>query len=162
MRIVILFIILVSGSINAQNSLKKLLNQYNNESIPYISATGLEKIKDTVLIFDAREKNEYLISHLENAVHVGYDSFAVAAIVEQKIAKNSHIVVYCSLGIRSEDVAEQLKKEGYTNIQNLYGGIFEWKNNGYPVINSKNELTEEIHTYSKEWSKWLLKGEKKY
>jgi len=33
--------------------------------------------------------------------------------------------VYCSLGIRSEVIAKKLKKAGYTNVFNLYGGIFE-------------------------------------
>ena len=80
----------------------------------------------------------------------------------QLFTKNTKIVVYCSLGIRSEDIAEKLKKAGYTNVLNLYGGIFEWKNNNYNVFSSGGKATEKVHTFSKEWSKWLLKGEKIY
>jgi len=70
--------------------------------------------------------------------------------------------VYCSLGIRSEDIAEKLKKAGYNNVLNLYGGIFEWKNKDFTVYNSEGTQTEKIHTFSKEWSKWLTKGIKVY
>jgi hypothetical protein len=70
--------------------------------------------------------------------------------------------VYCSLGIRSETIANQLKKAGYTNIKNLYGGIFEWRNKGFKVYNSEDKKTDSIHAFSKAWSKWLTKGTKVY
>ena len=72
------------------------------------------------------------------------------------------IVVYCSLGIRSEKISEKLKAEGYSNVRNLYGGIFEWKNKGFEVFDSEGKETEKVHAYSKSWSKWLKNGEKIY
>lgn len=156
--ITLLYITTASG----QNSLKDLLKKYNTHSIPYISVSELQKIKDTVLVLDAREKKEYQISHLKDAIHVGYTNFKIDSILKQNIPKDSTIVVYCSLGIRSEDVSEKLKKAGYTKVYNLYGGIFEWKNQNYSVINPKNEVTEEVHAYSKEWGIWLHKGIKIY
>ena len=69
-------------------------------------------------------------------------------------------MVYCTLGVRSEDIAEQLKKAGYKNTYNLFGGIIEWKNNGHKVFNETGEETKKFHVSSKFWSKWLLKGEK--
>ena len=71
-------------------------------------------------------------------------------------------MVYCSLGVRSEDIAEKLKKAGYTAVFNLYGGIFEWKNKGFSVVDLQNKETQKVHAYSKNWGKWLLKGEKIY
>ncbi|WP_074407233.1 MULTISPECIES: rhodanese-like domain-containing protein [Aquimarina] len=163
MRIFILSISFFFSIIaSAQNSLDELLRLYNNESIPYISVSTLKTIQDTVLVLDARERKEYQISHLKEAIHVGYNNFKIDSITTQPIPKNSHIVVYCSIGIRSEDISEQLKKAGYTNVYNLYGGIFEWKNRGLPILNAKEELTNEVHTYSEEWSKWLFKGKKIY
>jgi rhodanese-related sulfurtransferase len=146
----------------AQNSVGELLNQYNNKSIPYISVSTLETIRDTILLLDAREKKEYQISHLQNAVHVGYNHFKIKPFTQQYKSKDTHIVVYCSLGIRSEDISEQLKKAEYTNVYNLYGGIFEWKNKGFPVVNYEEKLTDEVHVYSKKWSKWLHNGTKIY
>ena len=37
--------------------------------------------------------------------------------------KNKPIVVYCTTGFRSEEAYKKLKKIGYTNVYNLYGGL---------------------------------------
>ena len=146
----------------SQNSLDKLLKKYNTESVPYISVDSLNAIKNDVVLLDAREQNEYDVSHLKNAVFVGYDNFNLKKTVKKLPNKNAKIVVYCSLGIRSEDIAEKLTKKGFTNVLNLYGGIFEWKNNNYNIFSSEGKATEKVHTFSEEWGKWLLKGEKTY
>ncbi len=145
-----------------QDSLDELLDQYNSESIPYVSVNELSKIQNNVVIFDAREIQEYRTSHLEGAVHVGYDHFNIKKMTDLNIPKESKIVVYCSLGIRSEDISEKLKKAGYQNVFNLYGGIFEWKNNNNKVIDSTGNETDKIHAFSTQWGKWLHKGQKVY
>jgi rhodanese-related sulfurtransferase len=151
-----------SFSAYAQDSLSKLLNQYNDRSVPYISVQELAMPKTEVVILDAREIEEYQTSHLKNAIYVGYDFFQIDSIQKRILNRDQNIVVYCSLGIRSETIAKKLKKAGYTNVLNLYGGIFEWKNKGFKVYNSEEEETENIHTFSKEWSTWLKKGVKVY
>ena len=113
-------------------------------------------------MLDSREKQEFETSHLKGAIFVGYDFFNMDSIEEQLQNRNAEIVVYCSLGIRSEDIAEKLKKAGYQNVKNLYGGIFEWKNNNLPVYNAAEKETDSVHTFSKAWSKWLIKGIKVY
>ncbi|MCH3881864.1 rhodanese-like domain-containing protein [Tenacibaculum sp. K20-16] len=162
MKKLIFFFLLISINSFSQNNLKDLLKNYNTESIPYISVDSLKTISNDVVLLDAREKNEFKTSHLENALFVGYDKFNLKKTIKKLPNKNAKVVVYCSLGVRSEDVAEQLKKAGYKNVLNLYGGIFEWKNHNQKVYNSKGKETEKVHAFSKEWSKWLLKGEKVY
>lgn len=44
----------------------------------------------------------------------------------------------------------------------FFGGIFEWKNKDFKVYDNKNKLTENVHAFSKEWSQWLIKGNKIY
>ena len=143
---------------NGQTALDSLLQKENKESVPYITVSELAQKKNIVLL-DSREKIEYETSHIENAVCVGYDKFKLKKI--QKLLpenKNTPIVVYCSLGIRSEDVGEKLKKAGYKNVYNLYGGIFEWKNQDQPVVDKEGETTEKVHTFNEDWSIWLKKG----
>jgi len=154
--------LLFSGILFAQESLSELLKKHNNESIPYMSVQELAMPKTNAILLDAREFREYEVSHLKNALHVGYDEFNLENVSKQLNNKDQIIVVYCSLGIRSEDIAEQLKNEGYTNVFNLYGGIFEWKNNDFKIYNSENNETDKVHVFSEEWSKWLLKGIKIY
>ncbi|WP_298416860.1 rhodanese-like domain-containing protein [uncultured Kordia sp.] len=143
---------------NGQTALDSLLQKENQESIPYITVEELAKKEDIVLL-DSREKVEFETSHIKNAVCVGYDKFKLKKI--KKLLpkdKTKPIVVYCSLGIRSEDVAEKLKEAGYTNVYNLYGGIFEWKNQNQTVIDTNGQTTENVHTFNEDWSIWLKKG----
>jgi len=145
---------------NAQNSLEDLLKKYNDNGVPYITVEELASPKTQAIIFDTREPKEFKVSHLENAVCVGYDNFDIAKVEKLHPNKNKKIVVYCSLGIRSETIGKKLMKAGYTNVYNLYGGIFEWKNKSFIVIDSEEKETNKVHTYNRDWSKWLKKGEK--
>lgn len=155
-----LFFFLVSFTSVAQRTLQDVLQQYNTRSIPYISVEELRMLQmnDSVVILDAREKEEFDVSHLKSAKFVGFSTFSEENISEILSDKNTPIVVYCSLGIRSEKIAEKLKKEGYTNVENLYGGIFEWKNKEYPIVDKEENKTDSIHGFSKNWSKWLHNG----
>lgn len=148
----------------AQKTLDELLNTYNTRSIPYVSVEELRmrQLNDNVIILDAREIDEYNVSHIQGAKLVGFNNFSSDKISEEIVDKNTPIIVYCSLGIRSEEIGEKLCKAGFTNVKNLYGGIFEWRNKDFPVLDSVEKETDSIHTFSKLWSKWLLKGVKVY
>lgn len=156
----ILFLV-ISSTAFGQKKLNKLLNQYNKNNVPYISVDTLATTK--AILLDARETKEYKVSHIKNAICVGFDQFDLQkTIINLPKDKNAKIVVYCSLGIRSEIVAHKLIKHGYTNVYNLYGGIFEWKNNDFQVQDTLGNTTEKVHTFNKDWSKWLKKGKKVY
>jgi rhodanese-related sulfurtransferase len=120
------------------------------------------QINDTVVILDAREPNEFNVSHISSAKNIGYNNFSTEEKQLQKLKKDSKIIIYCSIGIRSEKIGEKLKKAGFTNVQNLYGGIFEWKNKNYPIIDSTGIETERVHTFSKMWRKYLHAGKPVY
>lgn len=113
-----------------------------------------------IIYLDAREKKEFDVSHIKNAVWVGYDDFNIARL--DSISKESKIVVYCSVGYRSEKITAQLETNGFKATSNLYGGIFEWVNQGLPVYDNSGNQTEKVHAYSKKWGIWLNKGEKVY
>lgn len=151
-----------SISLNAQETISDLLSLHNTKNIDYISVQELAMPKTNALIFDAREIEEYNVSHIKNAVFVGFNDFEVDKIINKFTDKNQKIVVYCSIGIRSETIAHKLKKAGYTNVFNLFGGIFEWKNNNFPIYNSENRETNNVHVFSKKWSNWLENGNKIY
>ncbi|GGI56675.1 rhodanese-like domain-containing protein [Winogradskyella haliclonae] len=161
-RIIISISLLVSVSGFSQESLSELLKQYNDKGVPYITIQELVMPKTKAILLDAREQKEYQVSHLKDAICVGYDFFDLKTVTDKIKDKDQLIVVYCSLGIRSETIGEKLKEAGYTNVQNLYGGIFEWKNNNFEVYNSNNKPTDSVHAFSEEWSKWLKNGIKIY
>ena len=160
-NLIYIFALLFTISASGQKSLKRLLKKFNTESVPY-ATVEMAQANPNFILLDARELREYKVSHIKNAIHVGYDEFDLKETSTKLTDKNATIVVYCSVGIRSEDIAEKLQKAGYTNVYNLFGGIFEWKNNQNTVVDSHGNSTERVHTFSKEWSKWLKKGEKVY
>lgn len=135
--------------------LKSLLSHSVTEvSVPQLKAS------DQLILLDAREREEYTISHLANAQFVGYETFDLTSM--EKLSKNQKIIVYCSVGYRSEKIAEKLKLAGFTDVSNLYGGIFEWVNQGNLVVGKTGEATDSVHAYSKSWGIWLMRGIKVY
>lgn len=146
----------------SQTSIAELLKKYNLDPAPYISVEELNAMSSDIILLDARESNEFEVSHLKNAIYVGYENFKLENVEKHVPNKNQSIVVYCSLGVRSQIISKILIEEGYTNVKNLYGGIFEWKNTNRKIFN-KNEIeTDSIHAFSPEWSKWLKNGIKVY
>jgi rhodanese-related sulfurtransferase len=119
----------------------------------------VENIEKGAIFLDAREKDEYIVSHIPNARYVGYDDFVLSSCSD--IPKDQLIVVYCSVGYRSGNVTEDLEKAGYTEVYNLWGGIFNWVNTGHEVVNSKG-ATQNVHPYDEQWGKWLTRGNKVY
>ncbi len=148
----------------AQETLNELLKKHNNDNIPYITVSELHQLQsqDKVLILDSREKNEFDVSHIPRAILVGYNQFSVEEFSKKIKDKETPIVVYCTLGIRSNVNANKLQNEGFTNITNLYGGICEWKNKGYTVVDPSGNATENVHLFSEKWNKWLKNGNAVY
>lgn len=143
--------------VSVQNeSFNKKLEFLLSFSVPVIDVNELAENQNDYLILDAREPKEFEISHIETAKNIGYDdpNFDVLA----NTPKDQPIVLYCSVGYRSEKLGEKLKKRGFTNVKNLYGSIFEWANEDLPMVDENGNSTKKIHTYNKKWSKWVIDG----
>ncbi len=131
-------------------------------SVPLISVHELQLRQPSVVLLDVREREEFDVSHLPGATYLGYKNLNEQTI--QQLPKDTTIVLYCSVGYRSEKIGELLQKRGYQNVYNLYGSIFEWANNGYPLVNAAGQSTKEVHTYNRKWSKWVddVKAKKRW
>jgi rhodanese-related sulfurtransferase len=121
--------------------------------VPAIDVDSLRLRQSEVIILDAREANEYTVSHIEGALNCGFDRFDPSLL--DSLDKSRPVVVYCSIGYRSEKIALKLKKAGFAHVSNLYGSIFEWVNRGYPVVDSTGQTTPRIHTYNRNWGRWV-------
>ncbi len=131
----------------------KKLGQLLAFSVPLMGVSELNNTKDNIHIFDTRELAEYNVSHIKGAQYLGYDHFDPKLLADTP--KDETIVLYCSVGYRSEKIGERLQKMGYKKVYNLYGSIFEWINQGYPVVNKEDKIVSAVHTYNKNWSKWV-------
>jgi len=163
-QLLILMFSMALGWANAQTNSKAyglLLKKMYKNTVPTISCLELSsQQQQQAILLDTRPHKEFAISHLPRARWVGYDDFSLTRV--QDLPKNSPIVVYCSVGYRSERIGEKLLAAGYTNVKNLYGSIFEWVNQGHTVVDSTEKPTVRVHAYSPAWGIWLQKGEKVY
>ena len=121
----------------------------NDQALSPLEASSLEN----VTFLDSRETVEYNISHFPNALQVGYDQpdFSVLS----NLDKEQPIVVYCTIGYRSERMAEQIRSKGFKNVFNLYGSIYAWSLADLPLEDQHGQPTKMVHTYNKKWGSYF-------
>lgn len=157
----IIVLLTIAHSSCGQKAFDKELKRLYKETVPLIKSEELtEKDLEEYYILDIRSPEEYEVSHLPESRMINYETFSADQVID--IPKDAKVLVYCSVGYRSERAGEQLQEAGYTNVQNLYGGIFDWKNKGNEVVNPMNVPTDSVHTYNLLWSRWLQNGIKIY
>ena len=108
--------------------------------------------KTPPVIFDVRSAEEYAVSHLAHALRM--DVKNAAREIRSKTSKTGQVVLYCSVGYRSSALAARLGEEGFTNVVNLEGSIFQWVKEGGAVFRGDQEVRE-VHPYGKKWRKLL-------
>lgn len=139
-----------------------ILTDYSN--VTHISREDLATQRtDDVILLDIREIDEYAVSHLEGALRIDPD-ITSADLVSQlpKDLSGKTLIVYCSVGKRSTDLASRVKDrlmaDGAANVVNLEGGIFGWHNDGRPLI-AQSGPTEYVHPYDAYWKRWVKRKE---
>ena len=158
LSLVFLFTLFFTSFSQNPEGFDKMAKNMAGKKAPIITmdeVKAIQKKKEKIIFLDSREYKEYQISHMSGAIWVGYDNIDWTKINKQN--KDAKIVIYCSVGFRSGKLTEQLKKKGYSNVTNLYGGLFNWANNGGEIVNTMGVSTKEIHGYNKTWSKWVNK-----
>jgi len=136
---------------------KALLKRTYDQNFDLVYPEQKEFIKNAIIL-DTREAYEFEVSHLKGAQWIGYETFNLSSV--EDIPKDSPIVVYCSIGARSQEIGKILKQNGFSKVYNLYGGIFHWVNENNPVFQADTLPTNKVHTYNKMWGIWLNKGKK--
>ena len=106
------------------------------------------------LLLDTREREEYEVSHLEGAVAAPSRKEALEAL--EGIHPARPVVLYCSVGYRSSEMAGYLQKRGFDKVYNLEGSIFAWANEGRPIYRG-GERVHEVHPYDRVWGRLLKK-----
>lgn len=104
------------------------------------------------VLLDVRTPAEWQVSHLAGARRVAPDASAKDA--ADGLAKETPIVTYCSVGYRSGEMAERLRKAGFVHVQDLEGSIFEWANEGRPLVHDGKSVTK-VHPYDATWGRLL-------
>jgi rhodanese-related sulfurtransferase len=88
---------------------------------------------DSFILVDVREESEYAKDHLPGAIHLGKG--VIERDVEARVPDlNAEMILYCGGGFRSALAADNLQKMGYTNVISMDGGIRDWREKGYPLV----------------------------
>ena len=106
----------------------------------------------SVILIDARKKEEFQVSHISGARHIPYNKDPSKYLAN--IKQGDPIVVYCSVGYRSSILAEKLQKMGFTEVHNLEGSLFKWANEGKPLVQGQKEI-HKVHPYNSHWGRLL-------
>lgn len=86
------------------------------------------------VIVDVREQDEWNEQHIEGAI------FIPLAELENRMGeleqyKDSPIIMQCRTGRRSNIASKSLIEAGFSNVQNLEGGILAWSESGLATVN---------------------------
>ena len=123
--------------------------------------SAAQKIGDpSVYFFDTREDEEYNVSRIPKAIQLGYDNVKWSII--DTLDKNSEIIIYCSIGVRSQDIGIKLTEKGFKNVNNLYGGIFLWADQNRILHDSYENEVNVVHGYNKYWGRWIKNAKTVY
>ncbi len=94
-------------------------------------------------LLDVRTMGEFRGGHLKNALLADWNDRSQFIERTKHLEKTKSLYVYCLSGGRSSAAADWLRKQGFTNVYELEGGINAWKRQNKPVegIVSKKQMT---------------------
>ena len=88
--------------------------------------------KEEAVILDIRDKADYKKGHILNAINLPYASLE-GKISEIESYKNKPVIVVCKMGQTSNAAGAILRKNGFTDVTRLSGGMAEWTSLNLPV-----------------------------
>ncbi len=117
-------------------------------------ANWLEDSKrEPPLLLYVRTKAEFDVSHLAGAKRIEPGSDPA----KLDVPKGKAVVTYCSVGYRSSAFAVKLREGGFENVSNLEGSIFQWANEGRPLVHN-GQPTGKVHPFNNLWGTLLDKS----
>jgi rhodanese-related sulfurtransferase len=104
-------------------------------SVDPAGATDLINRKDA-LVLDVRPAADFTQGHIINAVNIPMNGLNKQTGTLQK-HKDRTILVTCRSGSQSAMACRQLRKEGFSDIHNLRGGLLAWQSANLPLSKKK-------------------------
>ena len=78
-----------------------------------------------MLLLDCREQNEFDHVNIEGATLLPMSEIQ-QRISELEEHREREIIVYCHHGMRSLNVAQWMRQQGFNKVQSMSGGIDQW------------------------------------
>ena len=109
-------------------------SEHGNESRE-IAPHQLARMKPHPLIIDAREERDFLLGHIEGAIHLSRKALE-SKLPEIAPKLDTPIVIYCAVGTSCASAVESLRWLGYEKVFSLKGGLQSWLEAGGLVESS--------------------------
>ena len=87
---------------------------------------------DNTVVIDVREPNEFSEGHIEGARNIPLAKLTERA-GELESHKQTPVIVTCQSGTRSMAAGKTLTQLGFTQIYEMKGGMFAWKDQNLPI-----------------------------
>ena len=100
---------------------------------PDQAAEVIEDAPAGLVVLDIRTPEEYNEVRIDGAINVDYYATDFADQLDT-LDKNNPYVMYCRSGNRSSDAVETMKDLGFTEVYEIDGGIVNWYEAGFPVV----------------------------
>ena len=100
---------------------------------PEQAAEVIEDAPAGLVVLDIRTPEESNEVRLDGAINVDYYATDFADQLDT-LDKNNPYVMYCRSGNRSSDAVETMKDLGFTEVYEIDGGIVNWYEAGFPVV----------------------------
>ncbi|MBN4077118.1 rhodanese-like domain-containing protein [Mariprofundus ferrooxydans] len=112
---------------------EKTADGYENTSVSHTHEHWLQgdQSKIPFMLLDVRTPEEYAAGHINGATLIPVQVLAERL---NEVPKDKQVYIYCHSGKRSARASKLLAENGFTNIENIEGGIVAWKAAGYPVV----------------------------
>ena len=99
---------------------------------PWVSTSEATHLinREDALVLDVRDPGEYGAGHI-----LGAKNAPLSRLGDGEVAKRKErpVIVYCDGGERASKAVAALKKQGFTRVVNLTGGLKAWQQAGLPV-----------------------------
>ncbi|MCA9253939.1 MAG: hypothetical protein KDA54_22655, partial [Phycisphaerales bacterium] len=109
---------------------------YGVAKLPTMTVQQLHDRIGNMIVLDVRTESEWNNGHIDGAIHVHGGTLPQNF---DRVPRDQPVAVICGSGYRGSIAASLLKREGYTDIANVDGGMSAWSAAGYPAQNSKGE-----------------------
>lgn len=129
---ILMMLMFFSGNASACG-MGEQMNGYENATVKHAHEHWQAGSKSPVpfVFLDVRTAEEYADGHVDGSLLIPVQELEGRL---REVPKDKRVYLYCRSGKRSAAAANILVKAGFTNIENIEGGINAWKDAGYPVV----------------------------
>ncbi len=110
--------------------------------VPQVTAADLQALPldQQPILVDARSRSERRVSVISGALSID----------QLTDTPQRPVLVYCTIGHRSTQLAAELRQRGI-DARNLHGGVLAWAHAGGHFVTAQGDPTRAVHVYDRPW-----------